>query len=76
MVNTLMNNEISRIYFTDTPAPMMKIVRPRTAGQSPLRRAGIDVVKADVDGEREVGFREPARAAAVVDRPQPLFVAR
>src|SRR5206468_5253252 len=32
------------------------------------RRAGIDRVEADVEAEREVRLREPARAAAVVNR--------
>src|SRR5205823_8776311 len=32
------------------------------------RRAGIDRVEADVEAEREMRLREPARAAAVVDR--------
>src|SRR5438132_9085115 len=32
------------------------------------RRAGIDRVEADVEAERNVRLREPARPAAVVDR--------
>ena len=67
------------ITFNRDPRPDDQQRRARAArarGSVCARASRIDRVEADVEAEREVRLDEPARAAAVVDRLQPLGIRR